>query len=151
MRKKPVRYRAPNPPGRPPHEPTQVDRETVKVMVAAGMLQPDIARARGINVTTLAKHYREELDTGKTQVDTGVVVEHLKAVKRGDFQAIRWWEQARMGWRGDTSEDGRAPDASMRVTVELVGEAAPATTIDHEPCSDDDARADLRKHVQLVG
>jgi hypothetical protein len=26
------------------------------------------------------------------------LAEHLKAVKRGDFQAIKWWEQARVNF-----------------------------------------------------
>ena len=81
------------------------------------------------------------------------IVEHVKAIKRGDFAAIKWWQQSRMGWRGDAGDDpGRQPEASMRVVVEFVGDAAPAApTIDHEPQSDDRSREVLRKHVQLVG
>lgn len=99
---------------------------------------------------TLRKHYRHELDTGQITVNAMVVGEHLKRIKAGDFPAIKWWEQSRMGWRGDTGEDGMAPAANMRVTVELVGEPAPPT-IDHAPQSDDRGRVDVRKHVQLVG
>ena len=132
-----------------------MDRDTVKVMVAGGIIQADIARSKGISLPTLRKHYRAELDNGKTELDTMVVVEHVKLIKKGDFAAIKWWQQSRMGWRGDgVDEDGRErADRSMRVTIELVGEPAPPT-IDHAPVrSDDRTRGDnpIRKHVQLVG
>ena len=67
-----------------------------------------------------------------------VVGAHLKRIKAGDFAAIKWWEQARMGWRGDTTdEDSRQPEQPMRVVVELVGEEAPPT-IDHAPLRPED-------------
>ena len=99
---------------------------------------------------------RAELDNGKTELDTMVVVEHVKLIKKGDFAAIKWWQQSRMGWRCDAGdEDGRLPDRSMRVVVEFVGDAAPApATIDHAPPRPDDrgrAADTVRKHVQLVG
>ena len=50
--------------GQPPHEPTQVDRDTITAMVAGGIAQVDIARCRGISLPTLRKHYRGELDSG---------------------------------------------------------------------------------------
>jgi hypothetical protein len=53
-----------SPSNRPPHEPTKVDRDTVSVMVAGGIAQSDIARARGIGEPTLRKRYRAELDSG---------------------------------------------------------------------------------------
>ena len=139
--------------GQPAHAPTKLDRDTVKVMVAGGITQADIARSRGISLPTLRKHYRAELDNGATELNTMVIVEHIKAIKRGDFAAIKWWEQARMGWRGDAGDaDGRLPDQSMRVVVEFVGEPA-APTLDHAPLRPDDreSRDALRKHVQLIG
>jgi hypothetical protein len=52
---------AKRPANRPPHEPTKVDRDTVSVMVAGGIAQDDIARARGISAPTLRKYYKLEL------------------------------------------------------------------------------------------
>jgi hypothetical protein len=76
-------------------------------------------------------------------------------IKAGDFQAIKWWQQSRMGWREHIVVDGDKPaDASMRVVVEFVGEVAPVTTIDHvAPRPSDSGRLvdTVRKHVQLVG
>jgi hypothetical protein len=84
--------------GKPLHEPTKVDRDTVTVMVAGGIAQVDIASARGISLPTLRLHYRAELDNGANQINTVVLIEHLKCIKAGDFAAIKWWEQARCGW-----------------------------------------------------
>ena len=70
----------------PPHQPTKVDRDTVTVMVAAGIQQLDIAKARGISVSTLRKWYRYELDTAKTTIDTMVVVEQPEAYQGGRFR-----------------------------------------------------------------
>jgi hypothetical protein len=125
----------------------------ITVMVAGGITQADIARAKGISLPTLRKHYREELDNGAASVNTMVLVEHIKLIKGGDFQAIRWWEQSRMKWN-TSDEAGKLPDASMRIVVELVGEpAAKPVTIDHEPRRPDDrgGRDAVRKYVQLVG
>jgi hypothetical protein len=138
--------------GAPSHVPTKADRDMITVMVAGGITQADIARAKGIDLKTLRKHYRTELDNGATELNTMVIVEHVKLIKKGDGPMIRWWEQARMGWRGDAEDPGKAPDPSMRIVVELVGEKPP-TTIDHAPLRQDErgGRDAVRKYVQLVG
>jgi hypothetical protein len=113
------------PANRPPHEPTKVDRDTVLVMASGGIAQVDIARARGISPPTLRKHYRQELAIGATVLNTIAITEHVKLIKAGDFQAIKWWQQARMGWTEHLLvDDGKPADTPMRVVVEFVGEAA---------------------------
>jgi hypothetical protein len=91
------------PPSRPPHEPTKVDRDTVSLMVAGGIAQNDIARARGISAVTLRKYYKEELATGTTALSTIVLIQHIKLIRAGDFHAIKWWQQARMAGRSASS------------------------------------------------
>ena len=86
------------PANRPPHEPTKVDRDTVAAMVAAGIAQVDIARCCAVSEPTLRKHYKEEIRTGTTTLNTMVILAHIERIKAGDFQAIKWWQQARMGW-----------------------------------------------------
>ena len=84
--------------GQPAHAPTKLDRDTVKVMVAGGITQADIARSRGISLPTLRKHYRAELDNGATELNTMVIVEHVKLIKNGDFAAISGGNKS--GWDG---------------------------------------------------
>ncbi len=50
-------------PGQPPHAPTSQQRKMVESMSAYGIPQDDISKVIGISIDTLAKHYREELDT----------------------------------------------------------------------------------------
>ena len=140
------------PANRPPHEPTKVDRDTVAAMVAAGIAQADIARCRGISEPTLRKHYRDEIDTGITALNTMVILAHIERIKAGDFQAIKWWEQSRMGWSERiVMDDGKPADTPMRVIVEFVGEAAAPRAEQSAPRSGSRLSENLRGSVQLVG
>jgi hypothetical protein len=121
-------------PGKPPHEPSQVDRDTVSAMAAGGISQEDIARVRGISRNTLLKHYRHELDTGAAALNTVVIIELVKRIKAGDFAAIRWWTQSRMGWSEKVTIDDPRRDQALRVVVEFMGKA------EAPPVLDDDAR-----------
>src|SRR5208282_6742143 len=46
------------------HKPTKKQRDTVKTLYGAGVSQLDISRHIGIGLSTLLKHYREELSSG---------------------------------------------------------------------------------------
>ena len=50
--------------GRPPHEPTKVTRNTVEILVAAGLTQGEIAQKMGMDRKTLVRHYEHELNVG---------------------------------------------------------------------------------------
>jgi hypothetical protein len=138
--------------GKPEHEPTKEDRDTVSLMVAGGIAQDDIARVRGLSEKTLRKHYKKELLTGAAFLNSIVIIEHVKRIKAGDFQSIKWWEQARMGWRESILvDDGKPADTPMRVIVEFVGDA-PASRDDRSALRTGSRLSDeLRKNVQLVG
>jgi hypothetical protein len=136
--------------GRPPHQPTEVDRETVAAMVAGGIAQEDIARCRGICENTLRKYYAAELDCGAAALNTKVILAHIKRIEAGEFAAIKWWQQSRMGWSERiVVDDGRLADTPMRVIVELVGEA-PAPRIENQTTRPALPDA-IRRNVQLVG
>jgi hypothetical protein len=138
--------------GQPPHLPTQRDRDTVSLMAAGGIGQVDIARARGISTRTLQKHYRTELTTGASTLNTIVLLEHMKRIKAGDFQAIKWWEQVRMGWSEHiVVDDGKPADTPLRVVVEFVGEAGASRVDPSAPRSGSRLADDIRNKVQLVG
>jgi hypothetical protein len=141
---------AKRPANRPSHEPTKVDRDTVSVMVAGGIAQVDIALARGINVTTLRKYYKKEIAAGVTELNTMAIIAHVKLIRAGDFHAIKWWQQARMGWSGRiVVDDGKPADTPMRVIVELVGDAAAPRVEQSAPRTG--SRLSDTARVQLVG
>jgi hypothetical protein len=121
-------------------------------MVAGGITQADIARTRGIGLRTLQKHYKTELATGATAINAIVIVEHVKQIKAGNFNAIKWWQQARMGWHEHiVVDDGKPADTPMRVIVEFVGEAPAVPQVEQSAPASGSRLSDLRKNVQLVG
>ena len=89
---------------RPPHEPTAKQRETVSIMTAAGITQEKVARCIGIDLKTLRKHYREELDTA-AEIANAEVARSLyeQAVVDRSTSAAIWWTKARMGWKETVS------------------------------------------------
>lgn len=155
--------------GQPPHVPTDKDRLTVKVMVAGGIEQVDIAGVLGISGPTLRKHYRREIDTGAAEIGAQVVASLVTmAVGRPgrratentaaqsaippNFHAAKWITQARMGWSEHIVIDpGKPSDTPMRVIVELVGEAVAPRVDQSASRTGSRLSDDVRKNVQLVG
>jgi hypothetical protein len=90
---------AKRPSHRPPFEPTKEQRLTVEVMTAGGIDQVSICGLLKITLKTFRKHFRHEIDTAVASVNMIVVAAHLKRIKAGDMNAIKWWEQSRMKWQ----------------------------------------------------
>jgi hypothetical protein len=83
------------------YKPTPNDRNTVKVMAAAGIPQDDIAKAigpKGIDPKTLRKQFRRELDTAMTEVRARIGQALAAKAMEGDVPAIRWYEISRLGY-----------------------------------------------------
>jgi hypothetical protein len=58
--------------GKPEHKPTHDTRIDVEVATALGNTQESIAKQIGIDVKTLYKYYRKELDSGKERANAKV-------------------------------------------------------------------------------
>lgn len=144
---------AKRPAHRPEHVPTEKSRQTVEVMTAGGIDQVGICAVLGIkSLKSLRKHYRREIDTAIPKIHAMVVGAHLKKIQAGDFNAIKWWQQSRMGWTERIIvDDGKPADTPMRVIVELVGEAAAPRTESTGPRTGSRLSDDIRKNVHLVG
>jgi hypothetical protein len=160
---------AKRPEGRPVYEATDKDRLTVKVMVAGGIEQRAIAGVLGISGPTLRKHFRREIDTGAAEISAQVVsslitmaigrpgrraTENVAAQPAvpANFNAAKWYSQARMGWTEHIIvDDGKPADTPMRVVVEFVGEAAAPRVDQSAPRTGSRLPDDIRKNVQLVG
>jgi hypothetical protein len=169
----PKRKAGPAPPtrkrGKPPYEATDKDRLTVKVMVAGGIEQTAIAGVLGIAPKTLRKHFRREITTGSAEISAQVVSSLITmAIGRpgrhatenaaaqpavpANFNAAKWYSQARMGWSERIIvDDGKPADTPMRVVVEFVGEAAAPRVDQSAPRTGSRLPDDIRKNVQLVG
>jgi hypothetical protein len=88
--------------GHPPFEPTHQQRQTVQVMRANGDPLTIIAKAvGGIDVKTLRKHFRRELEDGHAQVVASMGAALVRAGLAGNVNALRFWLLTRGGpeWR----------------------------------------------------
>ena len=87
--------------GPKPMEPTAEDRTLVETMSAVGIPQESIARCicGGISVDTLARHFREELDTAATLANAKVAGTLFNKALDGDVTAMIWWTKTRMSWK----------------------------------------------------
>ena len=95
----PPQLKPARPAHRPAFEPTKEQRLTVEVMTAGGIDQASICGLLKISLKTFRKHFRHEIDTSVANISMIVVAAHLKRVKAGDMNAIKWWEQSRMNWQ----------------------------------------------------
>jgi hypothetical protein len=99
--------------GQPAFEPTPGQRQNVVVMRGNGESLRAIAHAIGINVNTLRKHLKVELQTGHDTVRQAMGAALVRAGLAGNVHAIRYWLSCRGGpeWRVvERREIGGLPD-----------------------------------------
>ena len=106
--------------GRPPYKPTEKDRSMVETMAGYGIPQADIATVLKIDLKTLRKHFREELDTGTITANTAMV-QNLWRKAMGDgpsaVTATIFWLKVRAGW----SEKVPVEDTEKGLTIKVIG------------------------------
>lgn len=105
---------------RPKHTPTEKTRKRVESMVAVGIPQEEVAVVVGIDVKTLRKHYRQELDEAMIRANAAVAGKLYSTAMGGDVRAQIFWCKTRLGWR-ETSrvEVEQKEDLSKLSTEEL--------------------------------
>jgi len=81
------------------HKPTEQNKRQVKIMVAAGIEQPLMAKILGISASTLKKYYKAELAIGKAEVVTAVAAALYKKAMSGNVTAQIFMLKTRGGWR----------------------------------------------------
>ena len=118
--------------GQQPKEVTQQMRTQVQSMTGYGIPQLDIARLMQMDVKTLRKHFREELETGMTRANM-LMAEALwkNGVRHNNVQAQIWWTKARMGWKDQSQLDVKG-DHTLQVDFRWA-DAPP--TIEAQPVS----------------
>lgn len=83
----------------PMHEPTDDQRHIVEVLVAGGTPKTTIAKALGIGMKTLQRHYTEELDSGLESANAKVVRRLFRLIEQGSTPATIFWLKTRAGWK----------------------------------------------------
>lgn len=94
--------------GRPPHEPTKVTREVVKLHAMVGTPQDMIAQILNIDIKTLRKWYKRELDIAVAQANAQVGGALYNKAVKGDTAAAIFWLKTRAGFKEKQEE---APQA----------------------------------------
>ena len=92
---------------KPSFEPTEDERKLVKQMCAVGIPQDSIAMVvrDGIDVKTLRKHFRRELDTAKIEANAKIGGTLFNRAINGDTTAAIFWAKTQMGWKETTVFD----------------------------------------------
>lgn len=98
MAKPPPITKPGKPRGRPAHQPTEKDRAWVKMCVAGGIEQENMAAVLAIRPATLRKHYKRELRIGATEADVIVIAALFKNCREGDTKAQIHWTLTRCRW-----------------------------------------------------
>lgn len=97
--------------GRPVYEPTESDRNSVRIMAATGVRHKDICRCLGdggIAEKTLRKHFREELDTARLKADNAVKATVFQRAVAGEGWACQFWLKRTSAEGGDSFREPNA-------------------------------------------
>ena len=112
----------------PAHKPTEGTRAQVDALAGlVGLPQADIAAFLAIDLKTLRKHYRKELDTATTKANAAVAKAlFTKATKGNDTAAMIFWLKARANWREKQPEGSGATAEQIAAAIVAMREAASA-------------------------
>lgn len=86
------------------HEPTAETRSNVKALASVGATQEHIAIYLDIDVKTLRKHYRRELDTALILANSNVAKSLYKNANDGNVTAQIFWLKTKGGWSEKKSQ-----------------------------------------------
>jgi len=95
---------------KPPHAPTDAQRQTVQLHTTVGTIQPVIARLLGITEKTLRKYYRDELDLAKAKANATIGGALFNKAKGGDTTAMIFWMKTQAGWKETSIVEGSGPN-----------------------------------------
>ena len=100
--------------GKPAHVPTDKTRAEVSALTSFGITQDEISTYLDIDLKTLRKHYRRELDTGTTRANAAMAKRLFDAgVKDGSVPAMIFWLKTRARWR-ETDDSNNGEDKKER-------------------------------------
>ena len=119
----------------PAHKPTDDQRHIVEVLVAGGTPKTTIAKALGIGMKTLQRHYADELESGLELANAKVVRRLFRLIEQGSTPATIFWLKTRAGWKeGQTVEIEQKQEQQAYDFTKL----------------SDQERADLRAKLEVV-
>jgi hypothetical protein len=106
------------------HQPNEATRKQVDAMAGYGVPELAISRVLAIDVKTLRKYYRHELDTAHIRANTAVAQFLFKKATSDGPQAITaaiFWLKTRAGWK-----DTATPELGKKEQMQIAARAASA-------------------------
>ncbi len=98
----------------PAHKPTDTGRRQVEAMSGYGLRQEVIATVMGCSISTLHRHYREQLDEGDGRAQAKIGQALYDMAIAGDRTCLIFLAKCRLGFREAseivvTDPDGKTP------------------------------------------
>jgi hypothetical protein len=84
---------------RPSYKPEPSTRAQAEAMAAYGIPEAEIAAVLKLDPKTLRKHFRDELDLGRTKANAQVAGFLFNAAKNGNVTAQIFWLKTRARWK----------------------------------------------------
>ena len=81
------------------HIPTDETRKLVRSLSAVGIKYVDIASKLEISDDTLVKHYKKDLEDGRTDANASIGQTLFQQAKNGNTAAAIFWLKTRAGWK----------------------------------------------------
>ena len=100
--------------------------DKIKLMVAIGIPQEQIAGILKMSKETLSVTYRDSIDYGANTANTVVGGKIFEAAKRGESWACSLWAARRMGWKETTATELSGPNGApieSRIDVSKLSKA----------------------------
>jgi transcriptional regulator with XRE-family HTH domain len=110
---------------RPPYEPNDQDRKTVRAMTAYGITQDQIIAVLGITRPTLRKYFRKELATAAIEANAQVAGSLFHKARAGDTISMIFWLKVRAGWKEPPQEVGGIDGSPIAVEYSWADPPAP--------------------------
>lgn len=85
----------------------------VRVCMATGFTQEQVAAILGVDHDTLVKHCKRELETGHLQIDAEMGGKLVKQCRAGNVTALIFYHKTRRGWR-ETSDVNHSGSIGVR-------------------------------------
>ncbi len=108
------------PAGRPPYKTNDRDRAMVKTMIGYGIPYSEISGILKIDLKTMRKYYKDEMDTGATTANAAMA-QNLWKKAMGDgpsaVTATIFWLKCRANW----SEKVPMEDTEKGLTIKVIG------------------------------
>jgi hypothetical protein len=118
-----------------PHQPTDINRELVRVHAMVGTTHAIIASILGIHHETLTKYYRAELDESLAKANATIGGVLFNKAKEGDTAAMIFWLKTRARWREIEREKEIDPALQKGEVTSVLVTVAAATPEKEKPAT----------------